>query len=492
MTEITALDASLCKSSPSSQALDKSWLRFIRGAHASGSQRVGLEMEMFAYDAQSLIPLGLPGSRRTPAEVLKRVSEIEPRASLKVDEPTGVVTGLMMPNGSNFSLEPGGQIEFSSAPYSRMADVASEVARGLRLLELATNGEVRFLSHGTNPLTGPSHPLVVPKSRYLALAAFFGSEPQGRGVHMSRNTGTVQANLDVSGDEAWNEAVNLAWLLTPFTHRIFSNSSYFDGKRSAFRSERQEIWRRTDTSRSGIPFAVPFAADIPSQYAEWALDAYVLFAPSLPADRQPKHGELRFRDWLANGVDGIRPTLADWEIHLGTLFPELRLRGFLEVRSVDAQPFEHTLAPVAFWSALLQNQGARTRVLDLLLGVARGRLVSSAFESAAPAAEVSDAEALRQLLFVPEAARIFEDQSLQERLVSIALDTLQQLKELTGHAALQAFARERFGSAEGAGAAEKAPLPETGLEFVKRYSTITPSADFLRHFVHVRNGAEPA
>lgn len=446
------------------------WKRPIRGQGSRGQpQKVALEMEMLAFDSQSLSPLGLEGARISSQTLLKRVAATDRKAILKEDSSTGVIIGVQLATGGNFSLEPGGQVEYSSAPLPHFSELIADVAQGLERLEEASAGEVLFASHGTNPLGTVDMPLLLPKARYQILSRYFASQVNGRGLHMSRHTCTVQPNLDVYGDEAWADAVTLSYVLTPFVRHLFSNSRYFQGKVSLFPSERQEIWLHTDPSRSGIPPTVPFAPDIACAYLEWAMQAYVMLIENLPIEEQPKHGELRFGHWLQSGYKGTHPSLHDWETHLGTLFPELRLRGYLEVRCVDAQPFEHTLAPVAFWSGLLQSSSARARTWEFMLGIARTHL-NCALQSGE--SDKAGKLGFQSLLTEDQNHPLFRDAEIHSQLLSIAQDALMQRNEPEGCstlAAYRAFIPQKTNYWDAADAAA----------FVRKIGTLTPSKSFL-------------
>ena len=360
---------------------DGLWKRPIRGAtpptqsgttgasnaRAMASAQIGMEMEMFAYDAHTLVPLGLPGAAFHPSELLRRMADLVEGSKLKVDPSTGVVVGLSLHSGANFSLEPGGQVEFSSAPRQTTAALVEDVYLGLSALQQAAGEEVVFLSHGTNPIAPENMPLLVPKERYQILRRYFLSEPGGRGADMMGHTCTVQPNIDIVGDDSdWEDAVRLTFALTPIVKALTKNSLYFAGQRSRYVSERQRIWECTDPTRSGIPEGIVHSRDVACHYAQWARDAHVFLVRGLPVEEQPLFGESTFEKFLRDGYKGVMPTLQDWELHLATLFPELRLRGFLEIRCLDAQPFEHLLAGVMLWKGLLLDPVARAEAWSLL------------------------------------------------------------------------------------------------------------------------------
>lgn len=341
------------------------WTQPIKGTR-EGMEKIGLEMEMHAYDAKTLAPIGTESAKLDVQSFLKRVAEISTPIKIKYDESSSLITDIFLKHGGNISVEPGGQIEYSSAPFEKLTDVIENVIKGLKIIEEAAAGELVFLSHGTNPISKNDHPLVLPKERYQIMTRYFESAPQVRGIDMMRHSATVQANLDIFGDENWQDAVNLILVLVPITQKLFANSQYFKGMKSKYYSERQEIWEKMDPSRSGIPKDMPFSDNAECAYAQWAKKANVFFIDGLPIQEQPLFNELSFESWLENGYKGKYPDLNSWETHLGTLFPHLRLRDFLEIRHIDAQPFEHTFAPVAFFWALAKTSKVRKEVWQFL------------------------------------------------------------------------------------------------------------------------------
>jgi glutamate--cysteine ligase len=415
----------------------------------AGVSQMGIETEMFAYDASNLIPLGLPGSIFHPSELLKRMSDSVQDSKLKVDPATGVVVGLSLPTGGNFSLEPGGQVEFSSAPRSDTAALVEDVVEGLSALQTAACGDVVFLSHGTNPLAPADMPLLVPKERYQILRRYFQSEKNGRGVDMMGHTGTVQPNIDIPGDDSdWEDSVRLCFALTPAVQYLTRNSFYFAGRRSQFLSERQQIWKQTDLTRSGIPEGIVQADDVACHYANWARRANVFLVRGLPLAEQPVCGELTFEQYLRKGYKGVVPTLQDWELHLATLFPELRLRGFLEIRSLDAQPFEHLLAGVIFWKALLADPDVRAEAWSLV----RKNLPSSAEHALA------------------------SYQTLGRELLTLAAEALRRQADELGVAALKAAAD--FWSLN-SGGEHSHQWPDNPIEFVRQHAVAQPASAFI-------------
>jgi glutamate--cysteine ligase len=423
------------------------WTQPIKGTR-EGNEKIGLEMEMHAYDSNTLVPIGTNGSKMDVQILLKRVAEISTPIKIKYDESSSLITDVFFKQGGNISAEPGGQIEFSSAPYERLSDLIENVTKGLKILEEASDGELVFLSHGTNPIAAEDHPLVLPKERYQIMTRYFDSAPQLRGVDMMRHSATVQANLDIFGDENWQDAVDLILVLVPITQNLFANSRFIKGKKSKFYSERQEIWNQMDPTRSGIPINMPFAENSECAYAEWARKANVFYVEGLPIKEQPLFNELTFENWLKNGYKGIFPDITSWETHLGTLFPHLRLRDFLEIRHIDAQPFEHTLAPIAFFHALAKTKKIRQDVWDLLK------------KNKVDVKNVFNSNSSFSHLYNP--------------LLDFAVDILNQHKEFEGMKAVLAYKnflllKESYWEAKSA------------KEFVTKNITSKPSQEFLKN-----------
>lgn len=439
MPSLTSLnDQSICS---------RIWIQPIKGTR-EGIEKIGLEMEMHAYDTQTLAPIGTAGSKIGIQSLLKRIAEVSTPVKIKYDESSSLITDIFLKQGGNISVEPGGQIEYSSAPFERISDLVENVVKGLKILEEASAGEFVFLSHGTNPIASKDHPLVLPKERYQIMTRYFESVPHVRGVDMMRHSATVQANLDIFGDENWQDAVNLILVLIPLTSGLFANSHYFKGKKSKFYSERQEIWNKMDPTRSGIPTNMPFASNAECAYAAWAKKANVFFIEGLSVKEQPLYNELTFENWLKNGYKGTKPVLSNWETHLGTLFPHLRLRDFLEIRHIDAQPFEHTLAPIAFFLALAKCKKVRQEVWSLLEN--------------------------HQVDFNEVFTSNKDYSYLYDSLLDFAVEILDQYQEYEGMKAVKAY---------------KNFLPQkqnywealSAHDFVTKKITSTPSVDFLKN-----------
>lgn len=431
----------------------KIWLAPI--AHKQnklGVEKFGLEMEFHAFDARTLAPLGTQYSTLKPQDILTQIALFE-KTSLVRDEPTGEVIGVNLKNGGNFSLEPGGQLEYASTPCTTLRQLIDNLYEGFELLERVTDKTVLFLSHGTNPLTTATHPLVVPKKRYQFMTRYFESAPKNiRGIDMMRHSATVQPNLDIFESSDWHSGVNLILNLVPITSAMFANSKFFHGKKTKFYSERQNIWAHMDPTRSGIPTGILTSKGCPDTecaYAKWAKNAYVLFIDELPLSEQPLYGEITFDQWLKNGYKGIFPTISHWETHLTTLFPHLRLRNFLEIRNIDAQPFEHSLTPLVFFKTLLTHKPVQQKTEDILT------------KCVPPSKEVFDLNQNFDDIFLP--------------LLDLCCEILLDQNDALGLTSLEAFKKFLLDR-------ENYWFAASAEEFVKQKGTLYPAQEFIKYF----------
>jgi glutamate--cysteine ligase len=291
---------------------------------------VGAEVELIPVDAdtRAVVPIvaaegpsTLPLLRRFGAEHGWR------------EEPSSYgVPRFVLPDGGTITYEPGGQIELSASPFPSV----NLLVRSLRnvvvpLREMARGEGIDLLSVGIDPCnTVDDIPLQLPGKRYVALTAFMEAAGTG-GTRMMRQTAAFQASLD------WGPSPLDTWRLlnaaAPYVVAIFANSPVYRGEATGDRSFRARVWRELDGGRTGI---LPCGADPVDEYLRFALDAPVILR------RAADGAHLPFAEWNARG----EATLEDWHLHLTTLFPEIRPKGFVEVRSADAVAPEWYAAPL--------------------------------------------------------------------------------------------------------------------------------------------------
>jgi glutamate--cysteine ligase len=267
-----------------------------------------------------------------------------PAARVPWDRVTAAVTALpRLPGNSRVTLEPGGQVELSGPP---LADVAAAVAALREDIDVVRAG-LRAAGLGLAHLgADPCRPArrVSPGPRYMAMEEHFaavGCLPAG--AAMMSSTASVQVNLEAGPTAGWMDRVALAHALGPVLVAVSACSPMLAGRETGWRSSRQHVWGEVDQSRCG-----PLLGRDPpaAEWADYALAAPVMLIRDRSGGIAPVRGRTSFADWVSGGGPGGRhPTAADLDYHLTTLFPPVRLRGFLEIRYLDA-------APATWWPAL--------------------------------------------------------------------------------------------------------------------------------------------
>jgi glutamate--cysteine ligase len=270
-------------------------------------------------------------------------------------------------DGGAISLEPGGQFELSGAPLGTIHETNVELDCHFAAVQnVAAPSGIGFLSLGMNPRWRLSEIPLMPKQRYAIMTRFM-PKVGSRGLDMMFRTATVQANLDFSGEADMVQKLRVSLALQPLTTALFANSPFTEGKLNGFLSARSEIWRRTDAARTGmLPFAFEPGMGF-ERYVDYALDVPMYFV---------KRGETyidvagsRFRDLLAGKLEacpGEHAMLSDWANHLSTIFPEVRLKRYLEMRGADAGPRPMLAALPALFVGLLYDPAALDQAFQLV------------------------------------------------------------------------------------------------------------------------------
>jgi glutamate--cysteine ligase len=261
---------------------------------------------------------------------------------------------------ASITLEPGGQFELSGAPHGSLLALEGEFDRHREEVRAVATGQgAAFLAVGFRPLGTLDDVPWVPKGRYAIMREYLPTRG-GRALEMMKRTATVQANLDWSDEADAHRKFVAAMSVTSLVTAIYANSPVVDGRDTGWQSWRASIWLDTDPDRCGIP-PFSFSAhddDFFLRYTEWALDVPMFFVYREAWGGYHKAGGMTFRRFLREGFEGERATLADWQLHLSTLFPETRIKGYLEVRGADAGPQPLVLALPALWKGLLYDDAA--------------------------------------------------------------------------------------------------------------------------------------
>jgi glutamate--cysteine ligase len=326
--------------------------------------RIGTEHEKFGWLTDTRKPLPYAGERSISALFagLERQFGWTP-----VHEADNVIG--MTRNGANISLEPGGQFELSGAPLVSVLDEAAELQNHLdEVRAIAAPLGIRFMGIGAAPEWSATDMPVMPKGRYRLMTDYMGRVGT-HGTQMMYRTCTVQVNLDYASEADMVKKLRVALALQPVATALFASSPFFDGKINGHKSWRSRIWRGLDNSRTGmLPFA--FEGDFGFQaYVDWVLDVPMYFVY-----RDGKYinalGQ-SFRDFLKGqlpALPGEKPTLSDWADHMTTVFPEARVKKYIEMRGADCGDQAHIDALPAFWVGLMYDQTALDAAWDLVKG----------------------------------------------------------------------------------------------------------------------------
>src|SRR5438270_1307666 len=341
-----------------------------KGCKERSSFRLGTEHEKVPFYRSDTFPVPYerPGSRQGGIRDL--LEGLQTRLQWEPISDGAALIGLAAPeSGAAISLEPGGQFELSGAPLETVHEVAREFDAHIAAVHgVAEPLDIGFLSLGMQPKWPRSAIPVMPKQRYAIMARYM-PKVGTLGLDMMFRTATVQVNLDYGSEADMVKKLRVGLALQPIVTAIFANSPFADGKPNGFLSMRSEIWRDTDAARTGmLPFAFEEGMGF-ERYVDYALDVPMYFV---------KRGEhyhdvsgASFRDLLEGKLPqlpGERATISDWANHLGTLFPEVRLKRYLEMRGADAGPTGRLAALSAFWVGLLYDQTALDAAWDLVKG----------------------------------------------------------------------------------------------------------------------------
>lgn len=332
------------------------------GEKPSDQWRIGTEHEKFGFALKDHAPLPYEGDGPSVRKLLDGLT----RFGWQAIEENGKPVALKREGGS-ITLEPGGQFELSGAPLETLHETCREVNTHLReVREVADEVGAGFLGLGFSPKWSLEETPMMPKDRYNIMKAYM-PKVGTLGHQMMFRSCTVQTNLDFSSEADMVKKLRVSLALQPIATALFANSPFADGKPNGYLSYRAHVWTDTDINRTGM---LHFAFDEGfgyEQYVDWALDAPMYFVKRNSVFQDATG--LSFRDFLKGELPllpGELPVLSDWEDHLSTLFPEVRLKTFLEQRGADGGPWNRLCALPAFWVGLLYDQSALDAAWDLV------------------------------------------------------------------------------------------------------------------------------
>ncbi len=334
------------------------------GCKPRDAWRIGTEHEKFGYLKATLAPLPYNG----PASVRVVLEGLAARFGWTPVLEQGHIIGLTK-NGANVSLEPGGQLELSGAMLETVHQTDAETRAHLaEVAAVAGPMGVGFLGAGAAPVWRHEDMPMMPKGRYRLMTDYMGRVGT-HGTQMMYRTCTVQVNLDFASEADMVQKMRVSLALQPVATALFASSPFFEGAPNGHKSWRSRIWRGLDDARTGM---LPWVFQDGFGFQAWA--DYVLDTPMYFVYRDGRYIDAlgqSFRDFLAGRLPALpdeTPTLSDWADHLTTVFPEARMKRYIEMRGADCGDAAHLAALPAFWVGLLYDQGALDAAWDLVKG----------------------------------------------------------------------------------------------------------------------------
>ncbi len=335
-----------------------------QGAKPKPRFRIGTEHEKFAFTLDGHQPVPYLGRRgiRSLLEGMQHLLGWQP-----IVEDDNIIGLFDVTGGGAISLEPGGQFELSGAQVENVHQTSSELMAHLaQVREVAEPLRIGFLGIGMTPSWSRAAMPKMPKGRYKIMTAYMPKVGK-LGLDMMYRTCTVQTNLDFSSEADMVKKLRVSIALQAVATALFANSPFTEGKPNGFLSYRAEIWRDTDPARTGM---LPWVFEPGMGFERWvdyALDVPMYFV---------KHGDeyvdvsgQSFRDLMLSklpGMPGAHATISDWSNHISTIFPEVRLKRYLEMRGADSGPTGNLLALPAFWVGILYDRSSLDAAWDLV------------------------------------------------------------------------------------------------------------------------------
>jgi len=323
--------------------------------------RIGTEHEKFAYHLSDLRPMQYEGENGV-GRMLDKLTRFgwQPIAE------QGKVIALRQDDGSSITLEPAGQLELSGAPLESIHETCKEVGLHLQQVKsVAAEMDIGFLGLGYQPKWALEDLPWMPKGRYSIMKSYMPTRGE-LGLHMMQATCTVQVNLDFDSEATMVKMFRVSLALQPIVTALFANSPFREGKPSGYLSYRSHIWTDTDPDRCGnLPFVFEDGFGF-ERYVDYMLDVpmYFVYRNGEYVDASGQS----FKDFLAGklpALPGEHPTIKDWEDHLTTAFPEVRLKKYLEMRGADGGPWGRLCALPALWVGLLYDPAALDAAWEL-------------------------------------------------------------------------------------------------------------------------------
>ena len=332
------------------------------GCKPESDWKLGTEHEKFGYTLDDLRPLAYSGDRGIRTILTRLAEDFDWRPVME----DGLPIALLDDTGASITLEPGGQLELSGALLDTIHQTCTEVNTHLKQVRsICEPMGIAFLGMGFQPKWPRTDMEWMPKGRYRIMREYM-NKVGTLGQDMMARTCTVQVNLDFACEADMVHKFRTSLALQPVATALFANSPFTDGKPNGYLSYRSHVWEDTDPDRTGM---LPFVFDGDMGFEKYT--DYMLDVPMYFVYRNGKYIDATgqsFRDFLAGklpALPGELPTLKDWEDHLTTAFPEVRLKRYLEMRGADGGPWARLCALPALWAGLLYHQPSLDAAWDI-------------------------------------------------------------------------------------------------------------------------------
>ncbi|GAB0113408.1 glutamate--cysteine ligase [Acidisoma sp. C75] len=367
---------------------------FAAGCKDPTQFRIGTEHEKFGFRRSDLAP-----PPYEPEGIRAMLEGMAPHGWQPILD-AGRPIGLKGASGS-ISLEPAGQFELSGGLAATLHETAAELAAHIAEVKpVAERLGLGFAPLGFHPLARYEEMPWMPKGRYAIMRRYM-PEVGSRGLDMMTRTCTVQVNLDYGSEADMVRKLRVSFALQPFATALFANSPFYEGRPNGILSNRALVWTDTDNARAGIPACVFEEGFGFERFVDYALDVpmYFLYRDGRYIDVAGQS----FRAFLAGqlpGLAGERPTMGDFADHLTTIFTDVRLKRFIEMRGADAGSPPMMLAFSAFWTGLLYDDAALAAAESLTRGIGAEALMAIRAEVPARGLDASwrPGQRLRDLL----------------------------------------------------------------------------------------------
>jgi glutamate--cysteine ligase len=334
-----------------------------------GGRSIGTEQEKFGlvFDGDRLVPLNYED------HIAPIFQGLMDRFGWEVGEDRGTNGEVVMLSreGASITLEPGGQLELSGAPLPTVHHTCAEFTQHYNELHSVSEPlGIAFIATGFHPFATRDEINWMPKGRYEVMRRYLPTKGD-RALDMMSRTCTVQANFDYSDEAECGRRLRTALAISPILTACFANSPVYEGRINGFASNRSDVWESVDPDRCGIPrflFDEPFSFE---RYIEYALDTPMFF---IKRKVDGKYGYIAhhesFRHFMEHGLEHAgerhRAQWGDWELHLSTLFPEVRIKPFIEIRGTDSVASRFVCSLPAMVKGLLYDDAACADAFEII------------------------------------------------------------------------------------------------------------------------------